>query len=194
MNNLKEFKFRKDSFLGGWFISKKVCDDLIRFKNENINRFHKGRLFNQNNEVNINYKDSLDLGITPNTTHFVFVNYELELQKVLDKYIKKYPQVNSLNRFCLIENYNIQHYKKNGGYRKWHFERPSINYSNRVLVFMTYLNDVGKSGTEFLYQNIKVPAKKGLTLIWPTDWTHTHRGIISKNKEKTIITGWFNFQ
>ena len=59
---------------------------------------------------------------------------------------------------------------------------------------MTYLNDVGKSGTEFLYQNIKVPAKKGLTLIWPTDWTHTHRGIISKNKEKTIVTGWFNFQ
>tara|TARA_B100000900_G_C20502730_1_gene684485 strand:- start:125 stop:709 length:585 start_codon:yes stop_codon:yes gene_type:complete len=194
MNNLKEFKFKKDSFIGGWFISEKVCDDLITFKNDNINSFDKGKLYNQNNEINLKDKDSLDLGIKPNTTNFIFVNYELELQKVLNRYIEKYPQVNSLNRFSIIENYNIQHYYKNCGYRKWHCERGSLRNGSRALVFMTYLNDVGKSGTEFLYQNIKVPAKKGLTLIWPTDWTHTHRGIISKNKEKTIVTGWFNFQ
>ena len=194
MNNLKEFKFKKDSFIGGWFISEKVCDDLITFKDDNLNSFHQGKLLNKNNEVDLNDKDSLDLGIKPNTTQLVFLNYELELQKVLNRYVKKYNEVNLLNRFSIIENYNIQHYKKNSGYRKWHFERSSKDLSSRVLVFMTYLNDVGKSGTEFLYQNVKVPAKKGLTLIWPTDWTHTHRGIISKNKEKTIVTGWFNFQ
>ena len=58
---------------------------------------------------------------------------------------------------------------------------------------MTYLNDVPNGGTEFLFQKLKVPAKKGLTLIWPTDFTHAHRGIISKTNEKYIITGWFNY-
>ena len=33
---------------------------------------------------------------------------------------------------------------------------------------MTYLNDVKDGGTEFMYQNIKTQAEKGLTLIWPS--------------------------
>jgi hypothetical protein len=63
---------------------------------------------------------------------------------------------------------------------------------------MTYLNDVEdgdeyQGGTEWYHGNIKVNARKGHTVIWPSDWTHTHRGIIAPNKEKYIITGWFNF-
>ena len=58
---------------------------------------------------------------------------------------------------------------------------------------MTYLNDVDDGGTEFKYQNITTPAKKGLTLIWPTHWTHTHRGQVSNTKIKYITTGWFDF-
>ena len=59
---------------------------------------------------------------------------------------------------------------------------------------MTYLNDVEDKGeTEFVLQNLKVKAEKGKTLIWPADWTHTHRGIISPTQEKYIVTGWFNF-
>ena len=67
------------------------------------------------------------------------------------------------------------------------------NDGDRFLVFMTYLNDVKKGGTYFKYQNIKVPAKKGLTLIWPTDFTHIHKGIINMTKEKYIATGWIHF-
>ena len=37
------------------------------------------------------------------------------------------------------------------------------------------------------------PAKKGLTLIWPTDFTHTHRGMPSFKTEKEIVTGWYSF-
>ena len=32
--------------------------------------------------------------------------------------------------------------------------------------------------------------KRGVTLIWPAPWTHTHRGQISLTHEKTIVTGW----
>ena len=60
---------------------------------------------------------------------------------------------------------------------------------------MTYLNDVKNGGTEFLYQNElnQKDAEQGLTLIWPAHWTHTHKGIISDEQEKYIITGWYNF-
>jgi hypothetical protein len=58
---------------------------------------------------------------------------------------------------------------------------------------MTYLNDVPEGGTEFMYQKLTSPAKKGLTLIWPSDWTHAHRGQICNTHTKYIITGWFNY-
>ena len=47
---------------------------------------------------------------------------------------------------------------------------------------------------KFKYQNITAPCKKGLTLIWPTDFTHTHSGQISETHEKYIITGWFGYE
>ncbi len=60
---------------------------------------------------------------------------------------------------------------------------------------MTYLNDVEDGGgTEFYHQNLIVKPRKGKTLIWPADWTHTHRGVTSPTQEKYVITGWFNYQ
>ena len=46
---------------------------------------------------------------------------------------------------------------------------------------------------EALELNIKIllPAKKGLTLIWPLLEFYT-RGIVSKTNEKFIITGWYS--
>ena len=56
---------------------------------------------------------------------------------------------------------------------------------------MTYLNDVEDGGgKEFKYQKLRFNAKKGTTLIWPPDFTHTHRGVISPTQEKYISTGW----
>jgi hypothetical protein len=40
---------------------------------------------------------------------------------------------------------------------------------------------------------VQVQPEKGLTVIWPADWTFTHRGIVSPTQDKWIVTGWFNF-
>ena len=45
---------------------------------------------------------------------------------------------------------------------------------------------------EWLYQNYKTEAVKGLSVLWPSDFTHTHRGIITNEYEKYIVTGWLN--
>ena len=120
--------------------------------------------------------------------------YTDHLQSCLNNYIEKYKMVANTNNFSLEGGgFAIQHYPVGGGFKKWHFERGGNYSSQRVLVFMTYLNDVDDGGTEFYYQNIKSPAVKGLTIIWPPDFTHTHRGEVSNTKEKYIVTGWFSF-
>lgn len=192
-NNLKEFDIAFNSFIGGWFIDESICDKLIEFFNKN-NHLHTKGLFLQNNKINDNkdIKDSIDLMLKTDFLVYPLNLYFLELQKCLNNYSNKFKESNLVSRYS-VRSYNIQYYKKGGGYKSWHNERPNINCCNRHLVFMTYLNNVPKGGTEFKFQNLIVPAKKGLTLIWPTDWTHTHRGQITKNYEKYILTGWYDF-
>jgi len=118
------------------------------------------------------------------------------LQASLNEYIKEYHYCNEYNAFSITEGTNLQFYPIGGGYKIYHTERTSNTepFTNRHLVFMTYLNDITDKGeTEFYYQKIKVKPKKGLTLIWPSDWTFTHRGIPSPTQEKAIITGWYSY-
>ena len=58
---------------------------------------------------------------------------------------------------------------------------------------MTYLNDVPDGGTQFKNYNLTVKAKKGKTVLWPSDFTHTHKSEISKKYSKYIVTGWMHF-
>jgi hypothetical protein len=114
------------------------------------------------------------------------------LQKGLEYYISQYQVLNDLPRFSLID-FNLQKYEPGEGFYKWHCERSKGPTSTRVLVWMIYLNDVDDGGTEFLYQKYTEKAEAGKLLIWPPDWTYTHRGQISYTKTKYILTGWFDF-
>jgi hypothetical protein len=59
---------------------------------------------------------------------------------------------------------------------------------------MTYLNTVEEGGgTEFYHQKLTVSAEEGVTVIWPADWTFTHRGVVAPREEKIIVTGWLSF-
>jgi len=192
---MKEYKLPYDSFIGGWFIDKDICDNIVKYFKDTPSKFKKeGSVFDkEGRSINKKVKDSLDLPICPDQYTPLFNNYRNKLQDCLEKYIIRYPESNNLARFNVNNHYNIQYYKPNGGFKAWHHERGSLLDTTRVLVFMTFLNNASNGGTSFKYQKLTVPAKKGLTLIWPTDFTHTHKGQISKTHEKYIITGWFTF-
>ena len=54
--------------------------------------------------------------------------------------------------------------------------------------------DVDTSGaTYFSHFDLEVQPIKGLTLIWPAEWTHAHQGNLLKKGSKYIITGWLDF-
>ena len=170
-----------------------LCDDLIKL----YDRSDDKRLGLTSSGLQRSMKDSIDVGMyidkinkTP-----ILKSYVDELFEILKLYTKKYTYSKVCN-FGLLEDFNLQYYPVGGGYHGWHTERTTSASPNsaRHLVFMTYLNDIySGGGTEFLHQKRKFKARKGKTLIWPADWTHTHRGIVSNTQEKYIITGWFSF-
>jgi prolyl 4-hydroxylase len=165
-----------------------ICDRLIAYHAKA--RKFEGNVFYG---VNKNIKDSSDCNLEGD----LMVEYvAVQLQSVLDKYMEKFPMCNIYSPFTVIEPPLIQHYKPSGGFKTWHTERTGFDdlTNRRHLVFMTYLNDVtDEGGTEFYHQKVKTTPKKGLTLIWPADWTYTHKGVVSPTQDKYIVTGWYSY-
>jgi hypothetical protein len=177
-----------NNFIMGWYIDPTICDELIEiYKNS---KDKQDGLCGVDNRIDKSIKDSIDIGFLPNE---IPRNYLNALDQCAHKYLEKYSEARL--GFDIYEYTKLQYYPPGGGFKVWHMERGSLDWPmvTRHLVFMTYLNDVTDGGgTEFLYQNTKTTAEKGLTLIWPAEWTHTHRGEVSPTQEKYIITGWFN--
>ena len=63
-----------------------------------------------------------------------------------------------------------------------------------VFAWMIYLNDIEKGGgTEFPYQKVKTKAIAGDFYIWPTSWSHFHKGIKAPKECKYLLTGWASY-
>lgn len=176
-----------------------ICDKLISYFLKSDKRgepvhFLKGKSVKAAPE----YKQSTDLSVTRDAMLEcpAISDYLDELDLATENYISKWPTCNAYAPWAITTPFNIQHYRPGEGFHSWHTERCSANEiaSTRHLVFMTYLNTVEDGGgTEFLNQNITIKAEKGKTVIWPADWTHTHKGVVSPSEDKFIITGWFNY-
>lgn len=212
-SKLKLHDFSEESFMLGTYIPENICDDLVKFYHDNPQRQVLGHMFNpeRGRHVDKTKKDSTDLSFFrfkefQEIDDKVMADYFFFLEMTLREYEYKYTRVSNLDTFGITEPVNLQGYAPGGGAKMWHCERAGYSGDKkkngdsgseyyelaRCLVFMTFLNDVPDGGTEFMYQHTIAPAKKGLTIIWPSDWTHTHRGQIDYKNEKYIITGWYS--
>ncbi len=181
-------------FIGGWYIDEKVCDGVIEYFNEPDPEKVPG-IFGNKDIFDIQKKDSTDLPISPSNDDPRIQAYLKQLAIAVNHFTDLYPETNNQSPWHIDSNFNIQHYKPGGGYKVWHHERDAFQVSTRMLVFMTFLNTVtDKGGTEFKYQKRIVNAEKGLTIFWPTDFTHVHRGVVSPTQDKYIATGWYHFR
>ena len=181
------------NFIGEYQIHDSICDKLI----EHYHNSDKVEGKVGNYQVNTDIKHSVDVGVDFKSS-ILIKEYIKELKIILNKYCNRYIWADrETPEFDIVESFNIQHYPPGGGFKAWHYERNKVEVggqfvANRQLAYMTYLNDVKDQGeTEFLYQKVKYKPEIGKTLIWPTDFTHYHRGIPSQTQEKYIITGWF---
>jgi hypothetical protein len=190
---MNEHLFPYDSFIGGWYMPEKVCDNVIQHYKVNSNRQFNG-IVGGGDKIE---KDKLDdTRITMSESEMIkyLPDYNYHLVLCLNNFKSRYIDFERVAPYGINENINIQYYKPGGGYKVSHFENNGSKLTGkRYLTFMTYLNNVPDGGTEFKYQQLITPAVKGLTIIWPAYPTHLHKGQISMTNEKYIITGWFTF-
>lgn len=186
-----------ENFIRSWFIEDlALCEEIIDYHRQS-NRKELGKVFDdsaQTTKQDKSIKDSIDVTLDLDTP--IRDRYINQLTDVVKQYIDEFPFCSWSIPWGLVEKINIQQYGLGGGFHKWHCERSNGQFpaASRHLVYMTYLNTVNDGGeTEFFHQKIKIKPERGLTVIWPADWTYVHRGIPSFNQEKYIITGWLSF-
>ena len=69
----------------------------------------------------------------------------------------------------------------------------SIDESTRKMAFIVYLNNVNKGGeTEFYFQDLKIKPKIGRIAFFPPNWLCTHKGNVTLDENKYILTGWIH--
>lgn len=174
-------------------IDEGVCRNLINIFESNEKFHFSGQVSggqDKSDYVDVDQKKSTDLELS-NFNLPVIDEYHNCLQKLLMGYIQIFPQANTLPSFRATTA-RIQKYDTNGHFNSWHYERGAGYTMKRCLVYMTYLNTVEDGGeTEFLYQNKKIKPEVGKTIIWPSEWTHTHRGLKPNSGVKYISTGWY---
>jgi hypothetical protein len=178
-----------------------ILDSIVEYHNSDkvpkvVGKSWTGTKETSKAEVVKDVKDSIDSNLSDYPLEIRNSYYVGFLQPLVDRYKQKYNELDRISKWGIREEANVQWYPKNGGFKRWHAEKGSLNETTnlRVLVYMTYLNDIEDGGqTEFMYQNLAIQPKKGRTVIWTPEWTHTHRGVPSPTQEKMIITGWYSY-
>jgi hypothetical protein len=181
-------------------LSTESCQDFIKaFETSDLKQ--PGVLYGPEGTSSTGGKKSTD--ITFNPSYLNDPTWGPLLTQVVDilgrgkrDYITRHETAFSkLDDFTLDANINMQRYLPGEGFTAYHCERAGLKYGNRILVWMIYLNTVHDAGeTEFFYQQHFEQAWEGKLVIWPSDWTHLHRGIPSPSESKYILTGWFVHQ
>lgn len=183
------------NFIGEYIMEDEVCDDVIKYFEKNKKMQKQGII--GNGDVYKEMKDSTDIPLNgADALQPLLKPYFEELEFCLGKYKKEYIHSDKDQARYIVSGANIQKYKPGQGFKFWHYENTGHepNGIRRHLVFMTYLNTCKKAGTMFYYQDKTYECKKGLTLIWPAQWTHTHKGVVSNKETKYILTGWYSYE
>ena len=186
------------TFIGSWVINPlSICDELIAYFESNEVKQKKGVTAGG---INLDSKDSTDIKILPKDIKLpgneIFEEYFRQLFSCYQDYVIDWPFLETFAENLQIGSFNLQRYQSGQHFQNVHTERSSLSQLHRVFAWMTYLNDVDQENggsTWFSHYDLAIQPRKGLTLIWPAEWTHAHKGSVLKTNNKYIITGWMTF-
>ena len=175
-------------------LSRDFCHTVIG-SYERDPRRHPGYTVGSRGEMK-SYDDvkvSTDLGIV-NEGLWTAVHGQLHeaVSLVVASVAAQFPPLQVWPVHCT--GYKIQHYRKNEGHFKWHFDALGPGAWDRQLAMVIFLNSVADGGeTCFHRQNLKVRPVAGDAVFFPTFWTHMHCGEIPKSEDKYIISSFLSF-
>ena len=181
------------NFIGSWVMETLICDQIIAYYEKNKEKQIQGST--GRGTISLETKNRRDITITPKELNLkgneIFNKYFENLFEFYKDYNKQWPFLASIISKLEIGRFNLGKYIKGQHFQKVHTERANLGSLHRLLAFMTYLNDVEDGGsTYFSHYDLDIKPKKGLTIIWPAEWTHAHKGNMVNSGSKYIITGW----
>ena len=134
--------------------------------------------------------DSNVLKLTSEYSHIFIKEF---WSKVYPKYSAKYPILSDADPHT-IQHLKVQKTAVGGGFHQWHFESSGRPDLNRLLNVFLFLNTVKEGGeSEFLYYGRREKAQQGKLLVYPSSFTHTHRGNPPISNAKYVLNGWVEF-
>ena len=150
------------------------------------------------------YKKSTDYNILEHDKHKLMSDIVMSRfnHYLSNEYLENFPHIDEFYHHRLVNDKSsypllqIQKYDKGSGhYNAWHVEQEDLGTSNRLFVFILYLNDVEEGGeTGFLFKEgddfFKVKPKTGTLIIHPASWPFIHKGYMPLSSDKYILTTW----
>lgn len=197
--NPSKLKYKFQDFIGIYdnAFTPEECEDTIKlFENYHKCGYTYSRVM-QNSDANL--KDDSSVDIIPSTEldwdpGFIKSFHDRFYDYIYPIYNHQYPalQLVPKHQSKIIK---IQKTAPTQGYHVWHSEHDSsASNRDRLLSWILYLNDVEDGGeTEFLYQSLRFKPKSGTFILFPAQFTHTHRGNPPLSGVKYIATGWIEF-
>ena len=183
------------NFIGSWIIDPTLCDEIIEYFEKNKHKKRQGKTITG---FNLESKNRQDITLSPKELNFpenkIYKTYFQNLFECYKDYNIQWPILEGMVNHLDIGKFNIGKYEPGQHFQEIHCERGGLSTLHRLFAFMTYLNDVEDGGsTYFNHYDLDIKPRKGLTLIWPAEWTHSHKGNVLKTGVKYIITGWLTF-
>lgn len=107
---------------------------------------------------------------------------------IVNSYCNKFPQITmTADKWC-IPSWRFKHFPPGYHFSDWHSEHVH-NEPYRIACIILYLSD-HDCGTEF-YDGEVVGSKIGRAMMFPTFWTHMHRGqVCPQNKHRYIMSAY----
>jgi hypothetical protein len=175
-------------------ISQQLCATFIDLYDGNPHK-HPGYTASPGGEkrleAEVKVSTDLDVG-TDGIWTAPFAELHSAVTTVILSIAAQFPSLQVAPLRCT--GYKIQHYKKNEGHFKWHFDALGPGGWDRQLAVIVYLNSVAEGGeTSFHRQKLKITPVAGDALFFPTFWTHLHCGEIPRSDDKYVISSFIRF-
>ncbi len=170
-----------------------ICNKITYYLDENIAK--QPRSLNGDN-LDENLNNQREISISSREIAFsgyeIFKDYSDFLFRCYQDYCEQWPFLLNFKQTLEANTFNIRRYNQGQFFEGMDAERDLENL-RQFFVFITFLNDVERGGSiHFRHYDLEIKPQKGLTLIWPADWTHAHRGNMIEIGTKYIITGWLD--
>lgn len=188
-------KAKLENFIGIYenAYSEEYCDKVI----EQFEIVDKNKFTHSRQEIESIKKDqSIHTGSTwmldDALCHTISNEFFETFWGITNSYREKYSVLTNYPLY--VWGNKIQRTEPSGGYHVWHYESGGVAFCRRALAYIMYLNDVEDGGeTEFLYYSKRIKPKKGTLIIFPSAFSHTHRGNPPLTNTKYIATGWVEY-